>query len=255
MEYNYKITINYDGGRYEGWQRQKGRLTIQETLEDCIGNICGEKVKLIASGRTDAGVHALEQTANFHTKAKLQKEQFLRECNETLPEDIRIVMLETADVKFHSRYDAVEKTYCYTIDLRERPNVFTRRYAYSVKEELNVQEMERAAELLTGIHDFRSFTSEKRKEKDAVRNLKSIVMLKKNQYLKIYFKGDGFLYHMVRILAGTLIEIGLGKKTVEEIPEIFQAKNRFRAGFMAPAHGLMLMKVVYETKEQNRKEE
>lgn len=246
MEYNYKITISYDGGRYEGWQKQKGRLTIQETLEECIGKICGEKIKIIASGRTDAGVHALEQTANFHTGTNLQKEQFLRECNERLPEDIRITTLEIVDLKFHSRYDAVEKTYCYTIDLRERPNVFTRRYAYSVKEELDVKEMERAAELLTGTHDFRSFTSEKRKDKDTIRNLKSIEIVQRNQYLKLYFCGEGFLYHMVRILAGTLIEVGMKKKTAEEIPEIFQGKNRFRAGFMAPAHGLMLMNVVYE---------
>ena len=245
MEYNYKITINYDGGRYEGWQRQKNRLTIQETLEKCIGKICKEEVKVIASGRTDAGVHALAQTANFHTTAKLKLKEFVRECNEVLPEDIRITVAQEVENEFHSRYDAVEKIYCYTLDTRKRPNVFTRRYAYSVAEDLNVQEMKRAALLLEGNHDFRSFTSEKRKDKDTVRNVTSITIVEEKGYLKLYFQGEGFLYHMVRILTGTLIEIGLGKKNVEEVPEIFRAKNRFRAGFMAPAHGLMLMKVIY----------
>lgn len=245
MEYNYKITLSYDGGRYEGWQRQQGRLTIQETVEACIESICAEKIKIIASGRTDAGVHALAQTANFHTGNKVDVAELVRKSNEKLPEDIKILSAEAVDENFHSRYDAIEKTYCYTIDLRERPNVFTRRYAYSVTEVLDVQKMKNGTEKLIGTHDFRSFTSDKRKEKDTIRNLKSIEIEEKNGYLKMYFTGEGFLYHMVRILAGTLIEIGTGKKTVEEIPEIFRAKNRFRAGFMAPAHGLMLMGVRY----------
>lgn len=246
MKYNYKIKLSYDGGRYEGWQRQQGRLTIQKTVEECIGKACGEKIKVTASGRTDAGVHALEQTANFYINQKQETVELHRKCNEKLPEDIRILSIEAVGEKFHSRYDAVEKIYCYTIDMRERPNVFTRRYAYSVTESLNLQEMKRAAEYLMGVHDFRSFTSDKRKEKDTIRNLKKIEILEENSYLKMYFTGEGFLYHMVRILAGTLIEIGIGKKKVEEIPEIFRAKNRFRAGFMAPAHGLALVKVIYE---------
>ncbi len=245
MKYNYKITLSYDGGRYEGWQRQQGRLTIQETVEECIGSMCAEKIKVIASGRTDAGVHALEQTANFHTKKKVDVAELVRKSNEKLPEDIKVLSAEAVGENFHSRYDAMEKTYCYTIDLRERPNVFTRRYAYSVTETLDVQKMKNAAEQLAGTHDFRSFTSDKRKEKDTTRNLKKIEIEEENSYLKMYFTGEGFLYHMVRILAGTLIEIGMGKKKVEEIPEIFQAKNRFHAGFMAPAHGLMLMGVRY----------
>lgn len=245
MKYNYKIILSYDGGRFEGWQKQQGRLTIQETVEECISNICCEKVKVIASGRTDAGVHALGQTANFHTDCRQEEEKFLLRCNEMLPEDVRILSCEAVEETFHSRYDAVEKTYCYTIDMRERPSVFTRRYAYSVPERLDIQKMKKAAEQLVGTHDFRSFTSDKRKDKKTVRNLKDIQLVKDNIYLKMYFTGEGFLYHMVRILAGTLIEIGMGKKTVEEIPEIFQAKNRFRAGFMAPAHGLMLLAVNY----------
>lgn len=246
MDYNYKIILSYDGGRYEGWQRQKGRLTIQETVEQCIGSLCGETVKVTASGRTDGGVHAMAQTANFHTTHKLEMELFKVQCNERLPEDIKIVEAEPVDKCFHSRYDAVEKTYCYTVDTRERPRVFTRRYAYGVSEKINILQMQQAAELLMGTHDFRSFTSEKRKEKDTVRNLKSIVIQEENGYIRFYFTGEGFLYHMVRILTGTLLEIGTGKRKKEEIPEIFQAKNRFQAGFMAPAHGLMLMEVRYE---------
>lgn len=250
MKYNYKIILSYDGGRFEGWQKQQGRLTIQETVEECISNMCNEKIKVIASGRTDAGVHALGQTANFHISHKQQAENFVRECNELLPEDIRVLSLAAVEETFHSRYDAVEKTYCYTIDMRERPSVFTRRYAYSVPERLDLQKMKKAAEQLTGVHDFRSFTSDKRKDKDTVRKVKSIKIIKENNYLKMYVTGNGFLYHMVRILAGTLIEIGMGKKTVEQIPEILGAKNRFRAGFMAPAHGLMLMKVDYGGKKR-----
>lgn len=245
MKYNYKIILSYDGGRFEGWQKQQGRLTIQETVEECISDVCGENIKVIASGRTDAGVHALRQTANFHTSHKLEAKEFLRQCNEMLPEDIRILSLEAVEEAFHSRYDAVEKTYCYTIDTRERPNVFTRRYAYSFPERLDLHNMERAAQQLSGVHDFRSFTSDKRKSKDTVRRLRNIQIVEENMYLKIYFTGEGFLYHMVRIMAGTLIEIGTGKKRVEEISGIFQAKNRFRAGFMAPPHGLMLIEVDY----------
>lgn len=245
MGYNYKMILTYDGGRYDGWQAQKGRITLQETLEQCLVGICGEKVKVIASGRTDAGVHAMAQTVNFHIMKKIEKTELKRKCNEQLPEDIKVKMIEEVPEKFHSRYDAIEKTYCYTIDLSERPRVFTRRYAYSVTENLDIKSMEAAAKFLMGTHDFRSFTSEKRKEKDTIRNIKKIEFCKEKEYLKIYFTGEGFLYHMVRILVGTLIEVGLDKKKPEEIPEILEEKNRYKAGFMAPAHGLMLMKVKY----------
>lgn len=245
MDYNYKMMIMYDGGRYEGFQRQKGRLTIQETLESCIQKIGKEEVKIIASGRTDAGVHAKGQTVNFHIKKKLEEAEFKQQLNEELPEDIKVIKIEQAASGFHSRFDAIAKTYCYTIDLRNRPCVFTRRYAYSITEELDVDKMKEAAGMLTGVHDFRSFSSEKRKEKDTVRNLQNIEIVSEDKYLKLYFTGEGFLYHMVRILTGTLIEIGLGKISMQEIPEIFQAKSRYRAGFMAPAHGLTLMEVKY----------
>lgn len=246
MDYNYKIVLSYDGRNYEGWQRQKGRLTIQETVENGISEICGENIKLIASGRTDGGVHALAQTANFHTNHLLDTEQFQVQCNQRLPEDIKIAETVQADNSFHSRYDAIDKTYCYTIDRGEPQRVFTRRYTYGVSDHINIPQMRQAAVMLTGLHDFRSFTSEKRKGKDTVRNLKSIEIQEENDYIRFYFTGEGFLYHMVRILTGTLLEIGMGKRRPEEIPEIFQAKNRFRAGFMVPAHGLMLLKVRYK---------
>ena len=245
MGYNYKMILIYDGGRYDGWQAQQGRMTIQETLEQCLFQVCAEKVKVIASGRTDAGVHAVGQTVNFHTTKKIQVTELKKKCNEQLPEDMKVKQAEEVPEKFHSRYDAIEKTYCYTIDLGEKPRVFTRRYACSVTEKLDIKAMEVAAKYFMGTHDFRSFTSEKRKEKDTIRNIKNIKFCQENQYLKIYFTGEGFLYHMVRILVGTLIEVGMNKKKPEEIPSILEAKNRYKAGFMAPAHGLMLMEVRY----------
>lgn len=244
MDYNYKMTLTYDGGRYEGWQRQKGRITIQETVENGISKICRENVKVIASGRTDAGVHARAQVINFHVSRSISPD-FLVQCNKELPEDIKITEITQVSETFHSRYDAVEKTYCYTVDTRLRPNVFTRRYAYAVSKSIDVAKMKEAAALLVGIHDFRSFSSEKRKEKDTVRNLKAIDIREENGYIKMYFTGEGFLYHMVRILVGTLLEVGTGKRKPQQIEEIFPAKNRFQAGFMAPAHGLMLYQVKY----------
>lgn len=245
MEHNYKMILIYDGGRYDGWQVQQGRLTLQGTLEQCISEICQEKVKVIASGRTDAGVHAMGQTVNFHLKKELNLAEFKKLCNSYFPEDIRVKQAEEVSEKFHSRFSAIEKTYCYTVDMREKPAVFTRRYAYSVKEKLDIKNMQKAAESLIGTYDFRSFTSEKRKDKDTVRTIRSIKMMEENEYLKIYVTGDGFLYHMVRIIVGTLLEVGQGKRKPEEISEILQLKNRYKAGFMAPAHGLMLVEVVY----------
>lgn len=249
MKHNYRLTFMYDGGRYQGWQSQKGRLTIEGTMEEVIEKILGvEKVKLIASGRTDAGVHAYGQVANFHLwdKDKIQDLEEFREClNLKLPEDIRVICVEEVAEGFHSRYDAVGKTYCYKIDTGERPGVFSRRYAYGFCEKLNLEEMKRAIPYLLGKKDFRAFSSEKRKDKDTVRWLKEIVIEEKNSMIYIFFKGEGFLYHMVRILTGTLIEIGTEKKRVEELPDIFESKNRFRAGFMAPAHGLFLVEVEY----------
>ena len=245
MRYNYKLILIYDGGRYDGWQAQKGRITLQETLEQCLFEICAEKVKIIASGRTDAGVHAMGQTVNFHTTKKIQVTELKKKCNEQLPEFMKVKLAEEVPEKFHSRYDAVEKTYCYTLDLSEKPRVFTRRYAYSIPENLEIKSMEAAAKYFIGTYDFRSFTSEKRKDKDTVRTIKSIEMIEENQYLKIYVTGEGFLYHMVRIIVGTLLEVGQGKRKPEEIRGILQSKNRYKAGFMAPAHGLMLVEVVY----------
>lgn len=247
MDYNYKMILIYDGARYQGWQFQQGKLTIQGVIEECLEEVCKEKVKVTASGRTDAGVHAMGQTGNFHINKPLNTTKVREECNHKLPEDIRIKSIEQVNTKFHSRFDATEKTYCYTIDMRKRPRVFTRRYAFSVSETLDIEAMKQAAKQLTGTHDFRSFTSEKRKGKDTVRTVKSIEFLEENNYLKIYFTGEGFLYHMVRILVGTLLEVGTGKRTAEEMEEILNAKNRYQAGFMAPAHGLMLMEVKYET--------
>ena len=222
MKYNYKLTFMYDGGRYQGWQKQQGRLTIEGTMESVLEKILGvSPIKLIASGRTDAGVHAYGQVANFQVSDRYKIEnigEFQERLNRNLPEDIRVYCMEEVSKDFHSRFDAVEKVYCYKIDNRERPGVFTRRYTYSFPQKLDLGEMNRAISYLLGERDFRAFSSEKRKDKDTVRILKDIVIQEKDSLVYIYFRGNGFLYHMVRILTGTLLEIGTGKKRVEELP-------------------------------------
>lgn len=243
---NIKIVIAYDGSRYNGWQRQDHtENTIQGKLEQLLCRMTGEQIEIHGSGRTDGGVHAHGQVANFKTNSQMSVKEMMNYMNEYLPMDIGILEVKDASDRFHSRLNVKRKTYCYHIWNSPVPNVFLRKYSYQIPELLNVSQMEKASQYLLGTHDFKSFCSRKKMKKSTVRMIESIKIRREGNEIIITYKGNGFLYNMVRILTGTLIEVGLGIKNPEDIPEILEAKNRERAGFTAPAQGLFLEKVDY----------
>ena len=241
---NYKMIIAYDGSRYFGWQKLgSGELTIQGVLEDTLRELLDEKIEIHGSGRTDAGVHARGQVANFKTTKRLDN-GFRERMNQQLPEDIRVLAVEKVSGNFHSRYSAKAKTYQYFVDTNEKANVFARKYTCQYPKELCVEDMKMAARYLCGEHDFSSFTDDKT-EKDKVRNIYQITITKKNGILCFTYWGDGFLQHMIRILTGTLLEVGAGFRKPEDIELILKQKERAKAGFMVPAKGLFLDTVEY----------
>lgn len=242
---NYKIIVQYDGTRYNGWQKQKHTTeTIQGKLETLLTRMNGCSIEVHGSGRTDAGVHALAQTANFHLNAKIDPQKLLRDLNQYLPADIAVTEVSIVPERFHSRLNAVQKTYRYRIGIGPVRNVFERRYIYHIDETPDISRMQQAASYLIGEHDFASFCS-RRTKKSTVRRIDSIDIRSTDQEITIDYTGNGFLYNMVRILTGTLVEIGIGKRNPENIPEILQAKNRQAAGITMPPDGLILMKVLY----------
>lgn len=243
---NFKMILQYEGGRYQGWQRQEStENTIQGKLETLLSKMCGQKVEVQGSGRTDAGVHARGQVANAHLETEKTAEEIRDYMNRYLPEDIAVISVEEAETRFHSRLLAKGKTYCYQVINSRVPSVFDRRYALSFEEELDIEAMRRAAEQLLGTHDFAAFTSAKKSKKSTVRTIDEIRIEKDGDIIRFLFSGNGFLFHMVRILMGTLLEVGTGKRRPEEIPEILQSKDRSVAGPLVPAHGLTLMEVRY----------
>ena len=243
---NIKCIVTYEGTRYQGWQRQESSdNTIQGKLEQLISRMCNEKIEIQGSGRTDAGVHALGQVINFHTHSEMPVEQMLAYMNQYLPEDIAVVEIEEVPERFHSRLNAKGKQYSYRVWNSSIPNVFWRRYAYTVEADLDVEAMEEAARHLLGEHDFKSFTSTKKGKKSTVRRIDSIHIKKDGDLLTFTFRGDGFLYHMIRILMGTLMEVGMGQRSAASIPEVLAAKDREKAGSLVPGKGLVLEKVFY----------
>ena len=244
---NIKLLIQYEGTRYKGWQSQEHtENTIQGRLTRVLERMTGEEIDLKGSGRTDAGVHAAGQTANFHTEARLPCEEILRYLNTYLPEDIAVLRAEEASPRFHSRLCAVRKTYVYRIWNSCVPNVFDRKYVCQVEEPLDVEGMREAAEFFQGTHDFRAFCANKRMKKSTVRSLERITIEQSGPELRLSFTGNGFLHHMVRILTGTLLEVGLGKRKPQEMAAILASLSREQAGAMAPAQGLCLLSVEYE---------
>lgn len=243
---NYKLTIQYDGSRYDGWQKQGNTTnTIQGKLEGVLSRLVGGPVEVHGAGRTDAGVHALGQTASVKLPGNLPPEQVRDYLNSYLPEDIAVIKVEQAEDRFHARLSAKGKVYRYDIRLGTVGDVFRRKYQYRVAEQLDVTAMRAAAEILTGTHDFRAFCSNKKYKKSTVRTVSAVDIAVHDADMSITFQGNGFLYNMVRIMTGTLLEVGLGLRRVEEMEEILASQDRTRAGKTAPAQGLTLVQVEY----------
>lgn len=245
--YNYRLTLQYDGSRYKGWQRLgQGEATIQDKVEQVISQLIGKPTELIGCSRTDAGVHALAQIANFRCDQLLDCTELFLYLNRYLPKDISVSEVVEVPEQFHARYHALDKTYLYQIWNREYGNPFLRRYSMHVEHRLNLEEMKKACSYLLGAHDFTAFSNAKSKKKSMVRTIYSIEMIEDKGLISIRICGDGFLYNMVRWMVGTLVAIGLGTIKKEELPEIFEAKERNRTGDLADAGGLYLEKITYE---------
>ena len=242
---NIRLDICYDGTRYQGWQRLSGvENTIQGKLEQTLSRILNENVELSGSGRTDAGAHAKGQAANFHTESDMPCEDILSSLRRYLPEDIGIYSCKEAAERFHARLNAKTKTYAYRIWNSETPCVFDRRFVYAFSDALDLEKMQQAAKLFLGEHDFSAFNANKKMKKSTVRRIDSLEIFREGEEIRIIVTGDGFLYNMVRIIVGTLIEVGLGKRNADSIPALFGAK-REEAGYLVPAQGLCLMEVNY----------
>lgn len=268
---NIKLIVSYDGTRYNGWQKQANtKNTIQEKIEETISKFFGEEIEIAGSGRTDAGVHARKQVANFHVSDRalrrviiesvsdrnIVKESDEKICNEIsemirdelnkyLPLDIRIIEIAEEKERFHARLNAKGKHYSYTIDNGQVADVFSRKYMTRIEKKLDVEKMRQAVKYLIGEQDFKSFCSNKRMKKSTVRMIKNIVISENSGIIRVDFYGNGFLYNMIRIIMGTLIETGLGVREPAEMENVIKALDRSKAGFLAPASGLFLEEVYY----------
>lgn len=243
---NYKIIIQYDGTKYDGWQKQGNtKNTIQGKFEAILSKLVGREIEVHGSGRTDAGTHALGQVANFKISTSLSECELMKHLNEHLPMDIGVVSCKIVDYRFHSRLNAKEKTYRYRIWNSEKHNVFEKNYLFLTPENLDVEKMKEASKLFIGEHDFKAFCSNKKYKKSTIRHIYDIKIEKFGEEIRLEFVGNGFLYNMVRILVGTLIEIGEGKREISSIKDALEIKERELAGFTAPACGLVLVEVIY----------
>lgn len=242
---NIYLKLMYKGTNYSGWQRQENAVTIQEVLENAIYKVTSEKVKTVASGRTDKGVHALGQVINFHTDTKIKEENIKFAINYNLPLDIRVIESREVEEDFNARFSAKEKTYVYLIDNSEVKNPFYIENAMNINYKLDIEKMISEAKSLIGIKDFSSFYKvEKNNPKNPIRNIKKLTIEKEENLIKIEITAESFLYNMVRIIVGTLIDIGSSRNKMS-IEEILSKKDRKYAGFTAEAKGLYLKEVIY----------
>jgi tRNA pseudouridine38-40 synthase len=247
MTRNIKITLEYDGTNYHGWQSQSGsgRATIQETLEQALKELTGEDVKTYGSGRTDAGVHALGHVAHFRTKSLIPSAAWAPALNHLLPEDIRVQSSEDVPDDFHARYSATGKIYQYVILNRRAPSALHRSRAWLIDRKLNLNAMRRAAGVLIGTHNFSAFRSSACGAKTPVRKLRGLTVVRRGDFVEIRLEADAFLMHMARNIVGTLVDVGLGRYTVEAVKQMLLSRDRSKAGRTAPAYGLYLVKVLY----------
>lgn len=256
MERNLLLTIEYDGSGFSGWQRQPGLRTVQGELERVLSKVCGCEITINGTSRTDAGVHALGQRASFNGEFGIPTDRIMLVANNLLAggqnsqrgvSDVRITEVREMPPEFHARFDSKGKTYRYVILNAEEPDIFRRNYCCQVRKPLDTDRMREAAAHIEGTHDFRCFQAAGGNERlTTVRTIHRVDIYREKENVIIEVTGDGFLYNMVRIIAGTLIEVGLGKKLPEEIPGIIEGKDRQKAGYTAPAEGLYLVRIYYE---------
>ena len=242
---NIKLTIEYDGTNYNGWQKQKNGITIQEEIEKAIKKITLEDVEVIGSSRTDSGVHARGMVCNFKTNSKIPTARFREAINTKLPDDIAILLSEEVDESFHARYNTKGKKYSYTIINRLEKVAIERNFSYHVKDNLNVDKMKKACEYFIGTHDFSAFKSTGSSVKTSIRTIYDIHIEVNNEKIKLIVHGNGFLYNMVRIIVGTLVEVGRGKISCSQVQEAIESGDRKATGPCAPANGLVLEEVYY----------
>ncbi len=244
---NIKLIIEYDGKEFNGWQKQPTKLNIQGTIEQAIKNITGEEVDLTASGRTDAGVHAFGQVANFKTNSNIPVEKIPIALNSNLKKSIRVISAEEVDDRFHSRLTCKKKTYRYIINNSEFSSAIYRNLETHIPQKLNIEKMQIAVKYFEGEHDFKAFKASGTSSKSSVRTIyKAEVMQMPNNRIYIELTGNGFLYNMVRIIAGTLVDVGTEKIEPEDIKKIIESKDRNLSGKTLPPNGLYLLNVEYE---------
>jgi len=242
---NIKLTIEYDGRDFNGWQKQPDKLNIQGEIERAISMVTGEQIEIFGSGRTDAGVHALGQVANFKTNSNIPINKFAYAINSKLKKSIRIKKAEEVSEKFHSRYNCKEKTYRYIINNSEQGSAIYRDLEYHISNKLNIEQMKEAAKYFEGEHDFKGFKASGTSNKSSIRTIYKANVKKEQEKITIELTGNGFLYNMVRIISGTLVDVGWGKIKPEQISEIIESKNRENAGKTLPPYGLYLVNVKY----------
>lgn len=245
MEKNIFLVIEYRGKNYSGWQRQKNGLSVQEVIENALFKLTNQEIKLIGSGRTDAKVNALGQCANFRIDSSIPASRFYMALNSLLPEDIRILTSYQVDENFHSRYSAVGKHYRYTILNRSVASAIYKDSTYHVRQDLDVDKMIKAASFFVGEHDFRAFMASGSNVKNTVRTIYTLDITKDGPLIHIDIVGNGFLYNMVRIIAGTLLQVGKGEVSWEKVMDIILSKNRQMSGPTLRAQGLCLVEVFY----------
>lgn len=243
---NIKMIIRYDGSKFKGWQRlDEKKRTVQATLEKILSDILKEEIQVVGCGRTDAGVHALEYVLNFHLKSTIQVKELITQIEKRRPVDIQLLSVKECGERFHARYNIKQKTYLYKIDNGKQCDLFSRHYQMHVPKTLDLEKMRKVAKFLEGEHDFQSFTTLKAKNKSTVRTVDQIEIEKEGNDLLIHVSGQGFLWNMVRILVGTLLEVGKGNLSLKGVEEIMEKKVRAEAPGKVEAKALYLEKVEY----------
>lgn len=245
MSQNHKITLMYNGSKFSGWQIQKNAKTVQEEVEKAFSVILRQPVEMVGVSRTDAGVHAKNYVAHSFFDTDIENERILLGVNAILPEGIKIKSIENCDQDFHSRYSAKSKTYIYQIDISKYGDVFKKPYVWQYKYPLDYEEMEKCPEYFLGKHDFSAFMSKGGQAKTFERTIFDCSLTKENDIITLKIRGDGFLYNMVRIIAGTILSVGKGYFKASDIPDIILSKERKKAGITAPPEGLMLYDIEY----------